>query len=482
MKRILPLIFSLFCLCASGSNYLISQEKIKSLNASQSQYYLDYFNIPSSGAAVYGVDIYKLTYVTTDVHGNLTVASGAVYIPTITDCDYAPIISWHHGTVFDKTEVASANKGNAVIGALLSSYGYIVTYPDYLGLGDNEGIHPYHHGDSQATASIDLIRAAREMLDELDGLKDNNQLFITGYSQGGHATMAMHKYIQEHQIYGEFNILASAPMSGAYDMSGAQFDLIFDGDSTYYMSAFIPYLLASYQLAYGNIYQSYDQLYNAPYAQTIEEFVNNNHTWQEWSNLVPANYYEFMQDSVIKNMLADETHESHPILRAMKLNSYIDWVPERAVKMLYSGNDSMVSPQNAIVALNRMEKLGADKVEAINVFPEGAHENSLFPQLLYALDWFEGLKTSCQFVTGSNETTNLKPFVIYPNPAKDVLNISYPEDLDFEIFNMLGRKILAGEKQTNGAIDISGLKAGQYIIVGKAANAKNYKTAQFIVL
>jgi hypothetical protein len=34
--------------------------------------------------------------------------------------------------------------------------------PDYIGMGGSPGLHPYVHAASEATASIDMIRAARE--------------------------------------------------------------------------------------------------------------------------------------------------------------------------------------------------------------------------------------------------------------------------------------------------------------------------------
>ena len=86
-------------------------------------------------------------------------------------------------------------------------------------MGDNPGIHPYVHWESEATASIDLIRASREFLMDSLEIWDNNQLFLTGYSQGGHSTMAIHKYIKVNNLQSEFNVVASAPMSGPYALS-----------------------------------------------------------------------------------------------------------------------------------------------------------------------------------------------------------------------------------------------------------------------
>ena len=59
--------------------------------------------------------------------------------------------------------------------------------PDYIGMGESPGLHPYVHGESEATATIDMIRAAREFITDSLNLIDNHQVFLSGYSQGGHA-------------------------------------------------------------------------------------------------------------------------------------------------------------------------------------------------------------------------------------------------------------------------------------------------------
>ena len=38
--------------------------------------------------------------------------------------------------------------------------------PDYLGMGESPGLHPYVHGESEATATLDMIRAAREFISD----------------------------------------------------------------------------------------------------------------------------------------------------------------------------------------------------------------------------------------------------------------------------------------------------------------------------
>ena len=220
MKRVYALILVLaFYTSTIFSQYLVSYNYI-GLTPS------NFFSIATGIPLDYDVKMYKLTYNTVDTDSLPTIATGAFFIPTNTSCTNFPFAVYNHGTTLMKTNVPSNNNYEALIGGVFSAGGYLVCMPDYIGMGDSPGLHPYVHGESEATASIDMIRAAREFIVSNTSLVDNNELFLTGYSQGGHACMATNKYIQDMNLSSEFNILASAPCSGPYDLTGVMADTI----------------------------------------------------------------------------------------------------------------------------------------------------------------------------------------------------------------------------------------------------------------
>lgn len=57
-------------------------------------------------------------------------------------------------------------------------------------------------------------------------------------------------------------------------------------------------------------------------------------------------------------------------------------------------------------------------------------------------------------------------FKVYPNPVKNILNLSYSKEITaVEIFNMLGQKVLLKNlNTTQGQIDMSNLNSGNYIV------------------
>jgi acetyl esterase/lipase len=318
--------------------YLVSVEELGELSALFIQLGLIASGAYVQGSTIHGVDIYKLTYRTTGVSGESTLASGALYVPQ-SESDSIPVILYQHGTIMNRDQVPSARAEDPP-GLFFAGYGYAVAMADYLGLGENPGLHPYLHWETEATASLDMLRATREFMNDSLPVRES-RLFLAGYSQGGHATMAVHKYIHVNGLEGEFRVAGSVPMSGPYALSTAQFDHIFSQDSTYTGSYYIPYIAASYQLVYGNLYDNHSEYYDPPYDSIFAAWESTGYYFDQLPmDSFPRNFYAFMQDSVMDNLLADP---GHPFREDLRNNDLDDWAPQEPVRMLYCGMDMHLS-------------------------------------------------------------------------------------------------------------------------------------------
>ena len=259
LPGIVLVIFS--CLTFASRGDLISAEILATRNVDNTQTYIeqelaqivtDMFSIES---AQYGYWMYKITYETIDIHGNIHEATGTISYPRVDWPDIPnqafPILSYQHGTVVEKSDVTSI-AGEWILPAILTGAGYVYVEPDYLGLGGSEGMHPYHLKEPYGTAVVDLLRAVRHYaLFENDQFIINDQLFLAGYSEGGYATMATHQII-ERDYSDEFAITISFPMAGAYSMSGLMVDLML-AQQPYGEPFYFPYVLFAYLESYPNI-------------------------------------------------------------------------------------------------------------------------------------------------------------------------------------------------------------------------------------
>jgi predicted esterase len=223
-----------------------------------------------------GVDVHQLRYNTVDPAGAATTASGALMIPTGSDatCQGArPIVVYAHGTAAEKSyNIADlSNADNAeglLIAAAFAAHGDIVIAPNYAGY-DSSALpyHPYLHADQQAKDTVDALNAARSALPTsfAPTITDGGQLFITGYSQGGHVAVATHRLLQQNGA----TVTASAPMSGPYALA-AFGDAVFQGQVIGSAPLLVGWLMTTYQRIYGNLYAAPTDAFEARYATGID--------------------------------------------------------------------------------------------------------------------------------------------------------------------------------------------------------------------
>jgi pimeloyl-ACP methyl ester carboxylesterase len=227
------------------------------------------------------VNVYRLTYDTTDPAGNLTPASGALMVPsgTSTGCSGSrPIVLYAHGTSTEKTDDISqlTSNGNAegvLLAAVFAAQGYIVVAPNYLGYDISTlGYHPYLIAKQQSREMIDSLKAARSALPVAAAVSttDGGKLFVTGYSEGGYVAMATHSAMQAAGI----TVTASAPMSGPYALA-ALGDAIFEGEVSANANVSVALLTVAYQNAYGDIYATPADLFETRYAGTVPTLLPN---------------------------------------------------------------------------------------------------------------------------------------------------------------------------------------------------------------
>ncbi|CAN5496253.1 hypothetical protein BH10PSE16_BH10PSE16_16370 [soil metagenome] len=230
-----------------------------------------------AGTPKCGVDVQYIKYGTVGGAGESTDASGALMTPSGgADCTgNRPIVLYAHGTTTVKSynlanlldESSAAYSEAALIAATYVAQGFIVVAPNYAGYDSSSlPYHPYLNADQESKEMIDALSAARKALPGLlQPVQDSGNLFITGYSQGGHVAMATHKAMQ---AAGQ-TVTASAPMSGPYALS-AFMDAVFYGNVNLGSTLFTPLLINSYQKAYGNIYSSLTDIYEPGYASGLD--------------------------------------------------------------------------------------------------------------------------------------------------------------------------------------------------------------------
>ena len=229
-----------------------------------------------TGKAKCDVRVVAINYATVGVNGENTNASGALLVPGGACTGPFPLVAYAKGTDVQKPRTLAnpTDSETSLLAAMYAAQGYAVVATDYLGFAKSAySYHPYLHADSEATSVIDSVRAARAVA-SLQGISLSGKVMLTGYSQGGHAAMALQRAV-ELDPANEFEVTASAPMSGPYSIGEVMRALILS-DEVYYYPAYIPNTALSYQTAYGNIFTQLTDIFKPVYAAPIQQFYEGN--------------------------------------------------------------------------------------------------------------------------------------------------------------------------------------------------------------
>jgi pimeloyl-ACP methyl ester carboxylesterase len=332
----------------------------------------------------YDITLYSITYRTTFLGQEIT-ASGLVTFPETSDP--VPLMSFQHGTISRNSEAPTEDITTYGLLSGIAGAGFIFLVPDFIGFGSSkEIVHPYYHVPSTARSITDMLLASRELADDL-GYHFSGEVFLAGYSEGGFATMAAHKYMEDNPMNG-FELIASAPASGGYDLKGMQeyFFML----ETYNE----PYYLAYVALSYSNVYgwdNVLDDMFNEPYATRIPDLFNGTLSGGQINDLLTDSIKGLIQPDILINI--DTDPEYAYILNAFEENSLDNWVPFQRM-FLYHGTDDITVPyQNSIDTYKNMIRLGADESTLTFIPLEGeTHGSGALPYISDILKKFYSLK------------------------------------------------------------------------------------------
>jgi hypothetical protein len=415
----------------------------------------------------FGADLYRATYETPDIYGVLDTASGLFVYPVAEENNRVfPMLIYQHGTVGSRDDVPSLLQGGYSLAVFWAGVGYATTAADFLGLGTARGFHPYVHSRTEASAAIDMHLAVKDYANAND-LLVNSQLFITGYSQGGHAAAAAQKAIQED--HPELNVKASAPMSGPYSISGIMRDLML-GDEAYNFVAYAPYSILSYNLEY-NVFENTNEVFKEPVATWVQQFYDEeidlgtlNEDLIDWliTNHGASIPKYMFQDAFITEI---ESDPDHPANQALRDNDLINWAPSIPTRLYYCTADDQVPFMNSLVAKDSMTAAGSSNVLAIDVASDEDHGGCVEPAVTAGYLFFSFYQ-SIGTVTNTIELDETLSFDILPNPANERLDLRFrsgnPNFESIELLNIAGQqlRIVTGET----SMDLNGIVPGAYLV------------------
>lgn len=473
-------IFSLFIAVLFLTQTVNSQELLSAtlLGTRTKTQLISQFSLP---LIQYGARMYRIEYTTTDLAGNPDTVSGLVTVPVSTTQIF-PRLVYQHGTAGSTNDVPSFNAvsgGEGIIALLFAGMGYVTLAPDYLGLGVSDGFHPYVHAATEASVALDMLSAVGTN-NVTFGAVTNDQLFITGYSQGGHGAMALQKVI-ETDTASALSVTASAPLSGPYSLSEVMRGLILS-DSIYYFPAYIPYTFLSFQTVYGNLFTDLSEAVRPPYQALIQQFWNGqislNTLNTQLINLLTVNEGAVRPSRIIQPAFiqAVSNNLQHPVNIALRANDTYTFTAKTPTRLYYCKADDQVPYQNSLLARDSMIVRGANNLQAIDVDSNADHGGCVTPALTQTLFFFAGFQNIGTVSTSDPDP--LDAITLFPNPSSTHVVLDHlPTDGTISLFDASGRMVKTVSEVPSGKyiLQLEGIEKGPYLLLYESGSKSKLK-------
>ena len=336
------------------------------------------------------IKVYKIIYKTT-VNGNQIDASGLIIVP-VTAGNY-PVLSFQNGTntVNSSSPSESPMDYNYQLVELIASMGYVVVFADYPGFGESAQIpHPYLIKEPTVRSLVDLLYTAKEMVSqEFPGITLNNDYYLLGYSQGGWATLALHKAL-EQDFSSDFNLKGSTCGAGPYNIQ-----LLFENmvnKPTYPMPYYLAYIVNAYS-AYNQFTNPVTDIFNEPYASRLSTLFTGSLTSAQINSQLTTSINDLITSDFLSGFSTSPKFSS--VITALNNNSISAWHTNKSLLLIHGGNDTSVDPISTENMYSLMINAGTSPDILKKVIVPGVdHGDGLLPCMIQGIAFLNNLKNS----------------------------------------------------------------------------------------
>ena len=331
-----------------------------------------------SNESVFGYRGYVIEYDTTNEKGERVKASGLIVVPTSEGVDSTAkekleymkskgfsIVSDDHGTIFANENAPSVKaamqnipQGSPIM--LTSLFGFVTLQPDYIGFGSSANeYHPYLLKRSLASATADFIKAAKKFA-KANHIPLNNQVYLTGYSEGGYAALATLEKMEQDSN----SVTYAAPMAGPYMMDKMAQSILAKDTITH--PSFIADVAYAYSLTYN---KPLSELVKSPYDGMLDTLFSGDMSIDEIDAALPKRVSGedgLFQDEVVDRVLAEDSN--YWFYDALQQNSTAYWAPKTPTKFIHCLGDDVVPYSMSEGTVNIMQNIyGATNVDILPV-------------------------------------------------------------------------------------------------------------------
>lgn len=348
----------------------------------------------------YDVEYYNVNYWTqyglegSDVRTpDMVMAKALLLVPKLPEGEKHKLAVYFHGTVMPSQELfgvfglgtpsdfdgsyESADQDLRHCGLPLASAGYCVILPEYTGYSYTAAKdHPFvYYPELVMSAGDAVIASTRALRNPEYGIEIEvpNEIYVTGWSQGGGMALYYQKYIESQNTLGGLKIKATSALAGPYDVKKFIMDVFSKPDTPILMMALYGWAAYAINMFCPDLQRPMDQIFRPSiYDQTDAFLLFGNtpaDTFQEF-------FIQHVADGTDKDFLhaleEDSTHEG--------------WSPRAPIFLHHAYLDGVVPFLNSQSAYDGLKKTSRSSVELIG-YGNKTGEQSFAPHTKYVPEY-----------------------------------------------------------------------------------------------
>jgi hypothetical protein len=207
-----------------------------------------------------------------------------------------------------------------------------------------------------------------------------------GYSQGGWATMVLHKEL-ELQYSNDFNLIGSVCGAGPYDIK-----YLFNtmtGAPSYSMPVYIGYIVNAYS-AYKQFTNTPADILNQPYASRLSSLFNGTLDLGSINSQLTTSIPALLKSEFLSGF--ESASQYSTVRQAMVRNSISGYKTTKRLLLVHGGSDTQVNPLVTDFFYNEMIKAGTSATTCTKeIFPGLDHGDGAVPSVIRGLKFIKSI-------------------------------------------------------------------------------------------
>jgi alpha-beta hydrolase superfamily lysophospholipase len=266
--------------------------------------------------------------------------------------------------------------------AVFGGNGFVTVVPDYIGFGASPAPQAFLLTDENVADFRAALTAAQDAL----ALRNPTPLFVTGFSQGGQLSAALHRDLEARPMRG-YDLRGTVAVAGPHELVRS-------------FAARIEEPLARNPIAMGYVaWAAYtfawregrplEEIFAPAYVAQVPHWFSGQMTMRELLGQAPGNITELLRPEFLQSMRSDKEFWFNRIVRESET---YDWAPRAPLLVMVGTADDHVDPDATRILYERATARGGNV--SIQEFPGFNHMQTGGASYAPTLARFEALASA----------------------------------------------------------------------------------------